>query len=81
MWPRWMPSVAKARSAAKFCASPTVAMISPSSCALFTPRSRTFARAVGWTAVAPPTSPTAIGISIVPTKSPDASFSQVVRDR
>src|SRR2546422_676988 len=81
MCPRWIPSVARARRAAKFCARPTAAITSPSSCALFTPRRRTFALAVGWTAVAPPTSPTAIGSSMVPTKSPFASFSQVVRDR
>ena len=31
MWPCWMPSVDSARSAAKFCASPTLAMIEASS--------------------------------------------------
>ena len=31
MWPRWMPSVTRARSAEKFCARPTAAMTSASS--------------------------------------------------
>src|SRR5213593_135911 len=63
------------------CRQPTAAITSASSCAVLTPRRWTFAFAVGWTAVAPPTSPTAMGSSIVPTRSPFASFSHAVRDR
>lgn len=37
MWPRWIPSVARARTAAKFCARPTAVMISASSVAVRTP--------------------------------------------
>src|SRR5271157_1751123 len=81
MWPRWIPSVARARSAAKFWASPTEASTSPSSRADFTPSTLTFAFAVGWTAVAPPMRPTGAGISIVPTRFPSLSFSYVVRGR
>src|SRR3989442_1591761 len=73
-----MPSVASARRAAKFCAKPTAAMTSASSCAVLTPSRWTFAFAVGWTAVAPPTRPTAMGSSIVPPRSPLASFSHAV---
>src|SRR5690606_42152662 len=75
MWPRWMPSVASARTAAKFCASPTAVMISASSAAVPTPSSATAACAAGCTVVAPPTRPTGIGSSSVPTRSPAASFS------
>jgi hypothetical protein len=36
--------------------------------------------ASGWVLVAPPTRPTGIGISIVPTSAPSRSFSQVVSE-
>src|SRR3989338_4286 len=75
MWPRWMPSVARARMAAKFWANPTEAMTSPSSCAVFTPKSLTFIFAMGWVFVAPPTKPTARGNSIFPFKWPSRVFS------
>ena len=37
-------------------------------------------RASGWVLVAPPTRPTGIGISSVPTRAPLASFSQWVSE-
>jgi hypothetical protein len=70
-----MPSVASARTAAKFCASPTAVMISASSDAVPTPRSLIAACATGCTLVAPPTNPTGIGSSSVPTTFPSASRS------
>jgi len=75
-----MPSVASARSAATFCASPTLAMISESSLALVTPMILSAAWALGCTLVAPPTMPTAIGISRVPTRLPSRSLPQVLSD-
>ena len=73
MCPRWMPSVASARRAARFCANPTLTMISASSRAVVTCISLSAACAVGCTRVAPPTMPTAMGISSVPTSAPPSS--------
>ncbi len=79
MCPCWMPTVARAFIAPKFCASPTAAMIRASSAALPTPSTFRQACAVGCTLVAPPTRPTGIGSSIVPVSEPSADASQLVR--
>jgi hypothetical protein len=47
MWPRWMPSVASARSAARFDASPTEAATSARSSAQSTLSKLSASRAVG----------------------------------
>jgi len=60
-----------------FWASPTETMISANSDAVFTFINLTEACAAGWTLVAPPTIPTAMGISSVPTRLPSASLPQV----
>ncbi|KAG1578766.1 hypothetical protein G6F46_015746 [Rhizopus delemar] len=80
MWPRWMPSVASARNAPRFCARPTATATSPSSCADFTSMIFSASLASGCVLVAPPTRPTGMGISIVPTSAPEVSFSHCVSD-
>lgn len=47
MWSRWMPSVANARTAARFCARPTATMVSASSLALRMPSMRAAVCATG----------------------------------
>jgi len=66
--PRWMPSVASgARRAAIFWANPTETMISAQfGGRLDAPSASTRPAPAGWTLVAPPMMPTAIGISSVP---------------
>src|SRR5699024_6189866 len=77
MCPRCTPSVASTRRAARFWARPAATMISARSWAVVTSAIRRLARAAGWTLVAPPTRPTGIGISRVPTRSPAALRSNV----
>ncbi len=80
MWPCWMPSVANALSAEKFCARPTVAMIWASSVADFTPRIWWFSFTAGFDISEPPTMPTFMGISMLPTRLPSASAVQLVSE-
>ncbi len=79
MCPFWMPWVDRARMAARFWASPTQAISRASSPADSTARIFMATRAVGWTFVAPPTVPTAIGRVISPERSPLPSTCQSVR--
>lgn len=78
MWPFWMPVVASARKAEKFCTKPTAAMVRASRSAESTPSSFSASRAIGWALVAPPTRPTAIGSSSEPARSPSLVTSQRV---
>ena len=80
MWPFWMPSVASARSAAKFCASPTAAMTWASCVADSTPSRRMFSAAVGLDSRGPPTVPTLIGTSMPPHRLPSLSDHHFVSD-
>jgi hypothetical protein len=80
MWPRWMPSVASALRAAMFWARPTATVTSASSCAVSTPRIFSESWASGWVLVAPPTRPSAMGISSVPTRRPSVASSHVVSE-
>ena len=66
MWPRWMPSVASARSAARFDARPAAPITIASVFASVTPSSRWPRRAPACACSVPPTVPTAIGISSRP---------------
>ena len=68
MWPRWIPSVASARSAARFDARPALPMIIASVFASVTPSSCCARRAPACACSVPPTVPTAIGISSWPTQ-------------
>ncbi len=80
MWPFWMPSVASARMAAKFCASPTAPMTCASSVAESTPSSRKFSATVGFDSIGAPTMPTLIGSSMRPQRLPCSSAHQSVSD-
>ena len=72
MCPRWIPSVARARSAARFEASPAAPTIMASVVAEAVPSRRCARRAPAWARSVPPTVPTAIGISRKPTRSPSS---------
>mmetsp|Transcript_31933 Transcript_31933/g.110394 ORF Transcript_31933/g.110394 Transcript_31933/m.110394 type:complete len:290 (+) Transcript_31933:111-980(+) len=76
MCPFWMPSVARARRAARFCARPAAAITLARPAADATPRIFTLARAAGCCATAPPTRPTASGSDMVPTKAPPSVLAQ-----
>ena len=76
-----MPSVTSARSAAKFCASPTAPITSASSCADFAPVIRRPVAAPGFAACEPPTTPTLRGIVSLPSRSPFPSVVQLVSAR
>ena len=76
MCPACIPTVAKALKAPRFCAIPAAAITLARSSALLIPNNATFVCAPGCILTAPPTKPTAIGHSILPTRFPSSSFSQ-----
>ena len=66
MWPRWMPTVAMARTAARLLARPMAAATWASWPASLMPSMRSESRAAGCTRSVPPTVPSAIGSSTLP---------------
>jgi hypothetical protein len=81
MWPRWMPSVAIARRAARLEARPAAAITWPSSAPERQPRISSASRATGCTRVAPPTTPTAAGRLIEPSSQPSSPRRQIASGR
>src|SRR5579875_3009327 len=72
MWPFWIPSVARARMAARFEASPTAAMSAARSRASLTCIMRSASRTRGCDCTTGPTVETAIGSSSAPTRCPSS---------
>ncbi len=81
MCPFWIPSEASALIALKFCARPTATITHASSLADLICRIFAQTLAIGWTLIIPPTTPTDIGSSILPTKLPALSLLHCVSDR
>src|SRR5262245_33844740 len=74
MWPRWIPSVARARSAAKFWPSPTAAITAARPRAPCTSSTRKARRARGLMRIRSPTVPTASGSSNRPHSRSPSTF-------
>ena len=73
--------MASVRRVQRFSARPVAAMTMPSSAADSTCIMRSSSPAMGWVRVVPPTMPTAMGSSIIPSRSPEAVRSQQVIGR